>query len=219
MKRKTLLVLVACGLLLGLAGCGTAEDRAMVKDFIEDWVRSKKMHPIKEDGGFSWEGAWNLGTRIATGSVGDEETDAVLDAYEVIDTIHRADKLMDEGRDERDPSKMDQAIKMRPGDWTYRVSRAGLALEQGDLAQYSAQVDAAAQASQGKDPLWIANQHIGELEKVEDKLAMGGFTSADQCRQLYGALHDQYSQRADLTNSLADREQASDVLVLQATCR
>jgi hypothetical protein len=218
MKRNTLLVLVACGLLLCLAGCGTPEDRAMVKDFIEDWVRSKKMHPINEDGGISFEGIWNLGTRVVTGSVGDEETDAVLDAYEVIDNIHKADKMMDEGREERDASKMDQAIKMRPGDWTYRYSRAGLALEQGDLAQYNAQVAAAAEASQGKDPLWVANQHIGELEKVEDRLALGGFTSADQCRQLYGALYQQYNQRADLTNSSADRDQANDVLVLQGTC-
>jgi hypothetical protein len=219
MKRKTLLVLVACGLLLALSGCGTAEDRAMVKDFVEDWVRSKEIHPINEEGGIDWQGAWNLGTRIVTGSVGDEETDAVLDAYQVIDTIHQADKLMDEGRDERDASKMDQAIKMRPGDWTYRVTRAGLALEQGDLTQYSAQVDAAAQASQGKDPLWVANQHIGEFEKVENKLATSGFTSADQCRQVYGALFDQYSRRAALTKSPDDQAKANDALARQSACK
>jgi hypothetical protein len=213
-----LLVLLVCVSALCLAGCGTPEDRAMVQDFVEDWVRSKKMHPINEDGGLSLEGVWNLGTRLVTGSTGDAETDAILDAYQVIDNMHRADKLMDEGRDARDASKMDQAIAMRPGDWTYRVSRAGLALEQGDVGQYNAQFDAARAGSQDKAPLWFVNESIGELEQVEDKVAMSGFSSSEQCRALYGSLAELYVQRADLTNSLKDREQAADVLVLRETC-
>jgi hypothetical protein len=218
MKHKVLLVLLACGLVVFLVGCGTEEDRAMVKDFIEDWVRSKKMHPIDKEGNIDLEGIWNLGTRLVTGSVGDEETDAVLDAYEVIDNMHKADELMDEGVRDRDAGKMDQAINMRPGDWTYRVSRAGLALEQGDLAQYQSQYNAAQSASQGKDPVWVTTQSIGEFEQVEDTLGWQGFQNNDQCRELYGVLSRLYNQRADLTNSQEDRARAQGALTQQGGC-
>lgn len=218
MKQKTILVLLACVLVLPLAGCGTPEDRAMVKDFIEEWVRSKKMHPINEEGGVDLEGIWNLGTRVVTGSTGDAEVDAVLDAYEVIDTIHKADQLMAEGSRNRDASKMDEAITMRPGDWTYRVSRAALALEQGDIGQYKTQFDAARAGSQGKDPLWFIDQSAAELQQVETKLTTSGFTSNEQCRELYGAYADLYGQRANLTNAAQDWAQVDTALARQAAC-
>jgi hypothetical protein len=190
----------------------------MVQDFIEEWVRSKRMHPIDQDGSFDWEGAWNLGTRLATGSTGDAEVDAVLDAYEVIDTMHRADKLMTEGSRERDAATMDEAINMRPGDWTYRVSRAGLALEQGDIGLYQAQFDAARAGSLGRDPQWFIDQSIGEFQQVETRLMAGGFTSNEQCRELYGNLADLYSQRANLTNLAQDRALADTARAQQAAC-
>lgn len=218
MKQKTILILLACVFALCLAGCGTPEDRAMVKDFIEEWVRSKKMHPINEEGGFDLEGIWNLGTRVVTGSTGDAEVDAVLDAYEVIDTMHKADNLMSEGSRDRDASKMDEAIAMRPGDWTYRVSRAALALEQGDIGLYKTQFNAARAGSQDKDPLWFIDQSTGELQQVEDQLAASGFTSNEQCRELYGAYADLYRQRANLTNAAQDWAQVDTALAQQAAC-
>jgi hypothetical protein len=113
---------------------------------------------------------------------------------------------------------MDEAINMRPGDWTYRVSRAGLALEQADVALYKAQFDAARVASQGKDPLWFTAQSINELVEVEETLITTGFASNEQCRELYGTLADLYSQRANLTNTAQDRVGADTALARQAAC-
>ncbi|MBN1640748.1 MAG: hypothetical protein JXA09_05900 [Anaerolineae bacterium] len=207
MRIRTIAIGLLCALAALLAACQfTPEDRDLVRSFVEDWARSRNMHPIKEDGGISLEGLWNAGTRYVTGSTGDAEADAVLDAYEVISNLHEADVLMDKGRQERDAGPMDQAIGRRPGDWTYRVSRAALALEQGDLDAYRAQTDAAYSIvdQRGIDPVWYASQNIQDLQAVQDTLAAQGWPNREQCVQLNVALATYYKQRADLTGSEAD---------------
>jgi hypothetical protein len=192
----------------------------MVRSFIEEWARSKDMHPVNEDGSVSWQGLWNAGSRVLTGRTGDDEVDAVLDAYEMIKNLNEADKLMDKGRQERDPAAMDQAIQRRPGDWTYRVSRAALALEQGDWATYEQQTGAAAQTvgERGIDPLWYANQNIGDLEPVRDKLAASGWPDKEQCIQVNQALATHYSQRSALTGSAEDLARVEEAKSLIAAC-
>ena len=221
MKTMRRFALLACLLALGLAACQfTESDREMVRSFIEEWARSKNMHPVNEDGSLSLQGLWNAGSRIVTGSTGDDEADAVLDAYEVIRNLNEADKLMDKGRQERDPAVMDQAIQRRPGDWTYRVSRAALALEQGDWTAYTEQTGAAAQivGERGIDPLWYTNQNIQDLEPVQAKLAASGWPNKEQCIQVNQALATHYRQRHALTASADARAQAEAAESLAAAC-
>jgi len=221
MKTRRWFALLACLLALGLAACQfTESDREMVRSFIEEWARSKNMHPVNEDGSLSLQGLWNAGSRIVTGRSGDEEADAVLDAYEVVSNMHEADKLMDKGRQERDPAAMDQAIQRRPGDWTYRVSRAALALEQGDWTTYSQQTGAAAQivGERNIDPLWYTNQNIQDLEPVQATLAASGWPDKEQCIQLNQALATHYLQRYALTRAAADLAQVEAAKSLVAAC-
>jgi len=221
MKTRRWFALLACLLALGLAACQfTESDREMVRSFIEEWARSKNMHPVNEDGSLSLQGLWNAGSRIVTGRSGDEEADAVLDAYEVVSNMHEADKLMDKGRQERDPAAMDQAIQRRPGDWTYRVSRAALALEQGDWTTYSQQTGAAAQivGERNIDPLWYTNQNIQDLEPVQATLAASGWPDKEQCIQLNQALATHYLQRYALTGAAADLAQVEAAKSLVAAC-
>ena len=218
MKQKIILVLLAFGLAICLAGCDVVEeDRALARDFIEEWVRSKNMHPVDEEGNVDVGGLINLGSRVLIGSTGDDETDAVINAYEVIDTLHKADELMAEGSRNRDASKMDEAIELRPGDWTYRVARAGLALEQGDVGQAVKQIEAAQIGGQGAPPLDFLDQSIAEFEKVENRIG-GKFKSDEQCFELYGGLASLYRERSTHTNSPEDRARADGALTQRDMC-
>ena len=221
MRTRTVVIALLCAFALAIAACQfTPEDKELVRSFVEDWARSKDVHPVKEDGSLSWSGLWNAGSRIVTGSSGDPEADAVLDAYEMIKNLNEADKLMDKGREERDPVAMDQAIKKRPGDWTYRVSRSALALEQGDLATYEAEEEAAYSiVDQRKtDPVWYASQNIKDLQVVHDKLAAQGWPNAEQCATVNAALAVHYQRRAQLTGSEADATAGQIAVNLAASC-
>jgi hypothetical protein len=119
------------------------------------------------------QGDFDLGRAIGAGinylvSERDPEVEAVMSAYTVIDNINRSDQLMEEGRNNRDPDKMDQAIQNRPGDWTYRTSRGALAIEHGDVETAQQQFAAADTiVQQGNiDPVWYANQGISDLQSI-----------------------------------------------------
>jgi hypothetical protein len=221
MRARIVVIVLLCAFALAIAACQfTPEDQELVRSFVEDWARSKNLHPIKEDGGLSWSGIWNAGTRYVTGSTGDPEADAVLDAYEMIKNLNEADKLMDAGRVNRNAAAMDQAIQKRPGDWTYRVARSALAIEQGDLTTYEAQGQAAFSIVDQRDidPLWYANENIRELQGVHDKLAAQGWPNAEQCAALNTALAVNYQRRAELTGSEADATAAQIAASLATSC-
>jgi hypothetical protein len=129
-----------------------------------------------------------------------EEAAAALGAYSVIDNLFQADKLMDEGRREEDPAKMDQAIKMRPDDWTYRTSRAALALQRGEMITYSIESNAADTLVNHNEisPTLYARQQVNNLEYVESRLRITGF-KREQCEMLYASLQLQYEKLVELT--------------------
>jgi hypothetical protein len=80
---------------------------------------------------------WSLRTVISPDtSTGDSEADAALGAIKLVKNIVEADNLMEKGRKNGDGKVMEDAIKMRPHDWTYTSSRAALALKQGDKNNY-----------------------------------------------------------------------------------
>lgn len=64
---------------------------------------------------------------------------AALDGAEVVRAQEEADELAAAGTEQRNIDLIDQAIALRPGDWSYHDQRAALLLGQND--------DAAAQAS------------------------------------------------------------------------
>ena len=210
--RRTLLVLSVCFALVLLTSCDfTPQDREMVRGFIEEWARSRNMHPMNDDGSINLSGLWNASSRFITGRSGDDEVDAVLDAVDMVMNLQEADKLMAEGRVKRDVGLMDQAIQSRPGDWTYRTSRAAVALEQNDVSGFQAQMDTAQQliAERGiQDPLWISNRIIGDLEVAQATLSSSSFSSQEQCTALYTTLSQQYEVRAGITGSAQDQEKA-----------
>ncbi len=212
---KHTLRLVCLGLLLVVVGLQigcedwTPEDRDMVRSFAEDWLRSRDMHPLNADGSINWAATVNIGRRAATGHSGDPEVDAVLDAYDVLSNIHQADQLMEQGMEQGDAALMDQAIQRRPGDWTYRTSRAALALISGDETTYEAQQAQAEQivAQNNMDPVWYHQQSIQALAGVA-----GEIESASQCQAILTRMSLHYADLFDLTGNADYATQAESLL-------
>jgi len=146
----------------------TPDDRAFVRGLAEEWMREHNVNPTEKDGSINVGGIINIGAQLLGVRDRDPEVEAVMNAYTVIDNINQSDQLMEEGRRDRDPAKMDQAINNRPGDWTYRTSRGALALEQGDVDTAQQQFAAADAIIQDRniDPTWYANQGISDLQSV-----------------------------------------------------
>jgi len=206
--NSTLLLLVIC-FSLWLVGCDAvpADDRDLVEAFFEEWLEVKEIDPVNDDGSLNLEGVAKAGRRIVTDSTGDDEADAALDAYDVISNINEADKLMDDGLLFRDPAMMDQAIALRPGDWTYRSARAAYALSEGNMDDYQVHTTQSFRISEKRkvDPLWYANTNIKEYEAAEKRLFIYGWKDSGQCITLYQELAIAYQTRLGFTKSPEDR--------------
>lgn len=202
MKRHLILALAALLLMGLLAGCElTASDRQAVQSFAEDWARTKGLHPMNEDRSINWPAVWNVGERFFTGSTGDLETDAALGTSELIAGLLESDRLASVGLRNADAAAIDAAIAAQPDQWIYRLSRAALALIQGDVSTYTQQMDAAAQIQTHAqvDPLWFAQRSVAALEYAEGLVRSEPNVTTAQCRETYNALANNYGLLHQLT--------------------
>jgi len=192
----------------------TPDDKAFVRGLAQEWMTEHNVNPANEDGSINIMGGLNLVGQAAGLTTRDPEVEAVMNAYTVIDNINQSDQLMEEGRDNRDPAKMDQAINNRPGDWTYRTSRGALALEQGDVTtaqQHFVAADAIVQ--QGNiDPVWYANQGISDLQSIP---GAEHYNYGEPCRVYYEQLS--YYQAVLHQSATDPQEKASAMAAWQAT--
>ncbi len=182
-KRKYLILVSLVILLVALlpTGCNP-EGRELAMSFLREWAAEKNIDPGTPGGMF------NIGIRAMGGSTGDEGADAVIDAGMVIKNLVDADNLMDAGRESSDISLMDQAINMRPDDWTYRVSKSNLLLKQGDLDVWSEESnktwEIVEKDNNKKTKLRFYNQTIDEVEQVRKSRDWTGYITIDK-RKLY----------------------------------
>ena len=201
MTRKLMVVLVLAPLMLGLVACD-AEDISFLRAMALEWAAS------------------NAGDLIKYGIIGrsgNDEVDAVMDAKGVIDNIQAADKLMEEGRETGDLIKMEQAIKKRPGDYTYRVSYGAELMRNGRTEDAIYQFEAADQAASQYGPAHAeryAIQGIDDLSLAGQQFEQKGFANTAQCQSynqqmayFYGLRHQQTGQSFFLEqqNSFAAR--------------
>lgn len=131
---KLLLLLAALSLMMQLSGCDFLDllepsDRQFVEDLAWAWLEAKDMNPVNPDGSVDAEGVRNLGERAISGSTGDDESDAALKGVEVIQKINQADALSKQAWVDRDERYLDQAIALRPDDWTYWLDRGALVMD------------------------------------------------------------------------------------------
>jgi len=189
-------------------GCGewTAEDKAFVKDLAQEWLRSKNMSPTDQEGKVDFMGSLRF-AQAAVGRSDDEEANAVLGIYTSVSGVIAADKAMDEARANGDAAKMDEVIASRPDDWTYRSSRATLALAKGDISTYEVQADASAFLSeaQGVPASRYARQVIKDYQTiaVPDKGEQGYRKHTDLCTA-YSTLYDDTGDESYLVAASAE---------------
>jgi hypothetical protein len=176
-------------------------DEAFVRDFMFDWAANNP--------GSTLGGAFGIGE-------GNEVT-AALGALSTIDNVNKADALMDEGRENRSPTKMDEAIQLRPRDWTYRTSRAVVALDLGSLSGYDANVKAAQELSldrqiggrtvSGSDR--EVRQRYNELGQVEVRLGQDldarRVVDAERCIKIYGEMAAMAAQLQNAARTAGDQ--------------
>jgi len=71
-----------------------------------------------------------VGRAVAVLSEDGRMINSALDAADVVRAQEEADELAAAGTEERDLGKIDEAIALRPGDWSYHEQRAALLLGQ-----------------------------------------------------------------------------------------
>jgi hypothetical protein len=131
---RPVFALLLCLLLLpALGGCEwaflfTESEEEQVKDTVEEWQDAQGLDPVNDDGSINPDGAAKVAKRVITGSTGDPEVDAALGSDNAWADIEEADRLDEEAWATGDISDADQAIKLRPEDWKYRLSRAALTM-------------------------------------------------------------------------------------------
>ncbi len=205
-KRKVLLVLAVFVLLLSGCDVDVEEIRQFVIEIAMDWAR---------------EHALEVGKYTFTGSSGNAEVDAVLGARDVITNLNAADDLMQQGRQEGDLDKMEQAVEMRPGDYTYRVSYATALLQNGDsqLAQEEfAAADQAVGDYSADHAQTYATQGIDELGALRPGFEKNGFDSPEQCQLYYGRMAYFYEIRM-ATGEAFFEQQRDHYLALKGSCQ
>jgi tetratricopeptide (TPR) repeat protein len=119
-----------------------------------EWAQEKQIINDKNEIQWLQVGAYQL-QRMAAGTTGDNELDAALEAGPVVHNFHQAEKLSDQGLAEGNVALIDQAITMRPDDWSYYDKRAAVLTSQGNIEE--------------------AQQSFGESEwLVDDRIQNGG---------------------------------------------
>jgi hypothetical protein len=163
---------------LALGAC-SADDRQLAQAFIQQWAIDH---------------ADEIAIRKLGLSDGSSYVDAAVDAADVVLNFQQAEDLMAKGRRNSDPKSMDSAMKLRPKDWTYELSRANLALQLGDMKTYWGNSDQA-QIHVSGAAQWqrMEKQSYSELLAVHKRLDTGpgsvrGYASYKQCRALYDRL-------------------------------
>lgn len=172
-------------------GACSGDDRQLAQAFIQEWAIDH---------------ADEIALRKLGLSDGSSYVDAAVDAADVVMNFEQAENLMAKGRRSSDPKSMDAAMKLRPNDWTYEMSRANLALQLGDMNGYYEHQSQVELHAGGVRWERVHQQWYSELLAVHKRLDTGpgsvsGYASYGQCRELYDVLVDTSGNLAGDPNS------------------
>jgi hypothetical protein len=196
--RATILLLAVC--ILTLSGCG-AKDWADLIDIGKLWLTA---HGLADSQGNPDKVAIVKGTILGTG---DPETDAVLEAGQVIKNYQEAEKLFDEGMNDaytkKDFTKIDAAINLRPGEYRYHSQRGMANMKNGnyDAALKDFDEGDALAAKFGKSAQLQAND-----TRIYSLQTYG--SSVDGEKERLKALSEAYQQRYQISNDPKDKQTA-----------
>jgi len=198
-------------LITGLSGC-TEASRDLLMGFIQEWINTKFNIDMTDT---STSGRFIAGIKLAAllgrNSTGNADADAALGTVKMVTNFAQAENLMDKGRKTDNATLMDQAIALRPRDWSYRVSRATLAFKQND--EKTADIafkegENYAYSDHNENGLVrFYSQYINELEEWKNS---GKLDTAPSWTQVYvyGHLCTCYARRYNYTHNPKDKQMA-----------
>jgi hypothetical protein len=131
-RRFGLLLLLLLPFLVACEDTGMAE---LAAEMAVEWAEEKKLVSVDASGDLSInyvQIAKYEAARWWDGTTGDSQVDAALDVGPIAKSMRDADNLAEAGMAERDPAKLDDAIALRPQDWSYRDQKAAVLAAQGD---------------------------------------------------------------------------------------
>jgi hypothetical protein len=118
---------------------------------------------------------------------------------------------MDKGRKTDNATAMEGAIKLRPNDWSYLLSRSTLALKQGEedkgSAVYSIAYNCNLRDENRSASTRFYNQVIIEYEAVVKGTRFPSFKAETQAK-VYNDLREAYQWRYDSTKDINDGKMA-----------
>jgi len=143
--------------------------------------------------------------RYATGFGADPEVQAAFDTGIVARDIQAADQLAAEALATGDVSKFDEAIALRPSDWTYHEQRAAFLLgANGDVTEFNTEAVASEE---------LANQHIDDTLEAEG-LARNDPLALKVCDSTYSNLY-RHRESALVTQLDQEVEPENATLLIQ----
>ena len=142
-----------------------------------------------------------IGAYNVFGTTGDASLDAILQAREMLNNIGQADAWMDQAWEEGDPELMEQAIALRPYDWTYRVDAASMNLAQNDLVAAERHLTAAENVLPDDPDAHVGHalQVIDQFEAIKASGDADGYTSVEQCHMVHDQLVRNHNRHWSLT--------------------
>ena len=185
-KNQSVFLLIFIGfLLLSLTAC-VPEDIAFMNAMADEWARAKNLNPINEDGSINLEGAFNGFRASALGS-GDPETDAVIQAGLITQSIKDADDLADKALANRDLEAADKAIKIRPNDYHYQVVASVIMLSNGTVPPANEAARSALETALQQNPNRNPNEiqaafRRDEMNTIEQALSSGNLGAEGRTR-------------------------------------
>lgn len=120
-----------------VAACDDPGMGELVAEMALEWALENELVSVDEAGALGINYGQIViyeGTRWINGTTGDSQLDAALDVGPIAKSIRDADNLAAAGMATRDVSRLDQAITLRPQDWSYRDQKAAVLAAQGDEA-------------------------------------------------------------------------------------
>lgn len=134
--------------------------------------------------------AFTIGMRVMGGSTGDDAADAVIDGGMVVRNFGKAEALRDQGFKNKDITKIDQAIQMRPGEFRYHNDRASLLLEAGKVKEAEAEMEKASEIAKGHGT-------TSQIRNVDSRLEVLTAKTEQTFRYRMAAYRERYEYSKD----------------------
>lgn len=156
----------------------------------------------------------------ALGTTGDKSLDAIFQAGPVLDEIEAAEAKRNEALRTRDPALLEEAIKLRPEDPSYRVDAAAVYLDQDDWSKASIHLtEARRMVPQEGD---AAMKHSLEvIDMLEDRKFRGdsfGYKSINHCEKIQYQLAEHVQWNWELQGNAGRSPYAAQLEKDRAAC-